>query len=154
MQSPRLVPLDAGNWRDALAVRPHPEQLRFVAEFEPVALVILAKAYVGARALRWHPFAVTLDGDMVGLVGLAHPKPPGECEICHLVIDVAHQNRGLGRAVLGLAADWARRELPACRRLLLTVHPENAIARRLYEQAGFQPLGYERDGETVMARAL
>ena len=154
MTEPELVPLDADNWRDALAVRTRPDQLRFVASYEPVALVMLAKAYLGVAGLRWHPFAIKRDDGFVGVVAFAHPDPPHDCEIFHLAIDAAYQKQGIGRAVLGLAEDWVRRELPDCRRLTLAVHPDNAIARRLYESVGFQPLGIERDGEDLMARAL
>ena len=154
MTQPELVPLDATNWRDALAVRTRPDQLHFVASFEPVALVILAKAYVGVAGLHWHPFAIKQGNNFVGVVAFAHPDPPHDCEIFHLAIDAAYQKQGIGRAVLDLAADWVRRELPECRRLSLAVHPDNAIARKLYESAGFEPLGIERDGETMMARAI
>lgn len=154
MTQPELVPLDADNWRTTLEVRTRPDQLPFVASYEPVALVILAKAYLGAAGLRWHPFAVKRGDGFVGVVALAHPEPPDDCEIFHLAIDAAHQKQGIGRAVLGLAEDWVRRELPDCRRLSLAVHPDNRVARRLYESAGFEPLGIVRDGEDLMARAL
>lgn len=41
-----LEPIDARNWRESLGVRVAEEQLRFVADHQPVALVILAKCYV------------------------------------------------------------------------------------------------------------
>ena len=51
----RLVPIDQSNWRDALRVRVSDEQLPLVADSQPVALVILAKAHVGEGGRRWEP---------------------------------------------------------------------------------------------------
>jgi hypothetical protein len=47
----RLAPLDQHNWRASLQVQVAPEQLQFVAGYAPVALIILAKAYIRPNEL-------------------------------------------------------------------------------------------------------
>ena len=54
-----LAPIDQHNWRAALAVEVTSGQLAFVAGYQPVALVILAKAYVRSGDLGWEPLAIT-----------------------------------------------------------------------------------------------
>lgn len=66
----RLQAIDQHNWRAAVAVRVSVDQLRFVAGHQPVALVILVKAYVGLGDLDWEPLAVIADASVVGVVGL------------------------------------------------------------------------------------
>ncbi len=90
-----LVPISNLNWRKTLQVRTTPNQLKFVADFEPVALVILSKSYVRAGNVDWHPLAITADDATIGVVALTHQKT--RCEIFHLVIDCDLQGRGLGK---------------------------------------------------------
>jgi len=92
----RLVPLDLHNWRASLAVEVLADQLRFVAGYQPVALVILAKAYVRPGDLDWEPLALITKGSVVGVVALAHS--PTRTELLHLAIDADTQGRGLGSA--------------------------------------------------------
>jgi RimJ/RimL family protein N-acetyltransferase len=43
---------------------------------------------------------------------------------------------------------------PSCRRISLTLHPENERARQLYTSVGFQPTGMQQYDEPVYALAL
>lgn len=70
----RLAPIDQRNWRAAVAVRVSPDQVRLVAGHQPVALVILAKAYVRPGDLDWEPLALTAAASVVGVVALAHAR--------------------------------------------------------------------------------
>lgn len=150
----RLVDIDSSNWRAALGIRVSPEQLRFVADYQPVALVSLAKAYVRPGGLVWKPLAIINHAEMIGLVTLAHPVEPTECELLHLLIDVDSQGKGLGRMAMTLIIDYVRRTLPACRSVTLTVDSDNAVARRLYEPMGFRPTGLERAGDPLYRLSL
>jgi len=147
-----LVDIDNSNWRSALGVRVTPDQVRFVADFQPVALVSLAKAYVRPGGLVWKPLAILNHGDMVGLVTVAHAVDAVdavECELFHFVIDGDWQRKGLGRMAMTLIIDYVKRTLPACRSVALTVDIDNAVARRLYESMGFRPTGLERAGDPL-----
>lgn len=145
-----LVPIDSSNWRAALMVTIADDQLRFVADHQPVALVSLAKAYVRPGGLEWRPFVITRNRDVIGLVTFAHQSEPTECELLHFVIDQAWQGRGLGRAAFAMIIETVRVTYPTVTSVVLTVDPDNDIGRRLYSRIGFQPTGLERMGEPLL----
>jgi diamine N-acetyltransferase len=148
LTSVRVVQIDAGNWRNALEVRVTPEQLAFVADHQPVALVILAKAYVQPGEREWEPLAIVDDaGQIVGVVALAHSAET--CEMQNLVIDAAHQRQGLGGHAVTAIVEHVKRRWPRCREMWLTVHPENHPAQRLYARTGFADTGERRDDEPI-----
>ncbi len=135
-----LIEVSADNWRAVAAVRPRPEQERFVA---PITYYLCLCHYGQV----WHPLAVLEDGVVVGYVmwGIDASRWIGG-----FVIDAAAQGRGIGRATLEtliarLAAD------PDCREVALSYHPDNAAARQLYASLGFIETG-ERDDDELVAR--
>ena len=89
-----------------------------------------------------------------GLVGFYVVHPDARDRSCWwlgwLAVDRRWQGAGLGRA--GLAAALARlRAVPGCRRVRLLVAPENGVAWRLYERAGFGTVGvWASTGELVL----
>lgn len=148
----RLAPIDASNWRAASNVTVREDQLLFVAGWQPVALVILAKSYVGAEGKVWDPVAVYDDGDrIVGVAAIAFAES-GNAELFHLALDLSQQGRGLAGRALGLLVDRAVSR--GGTGLELSVHPNNVVAQRLYRRAGFEPTGGERDGEPVWSLPL
>jgi diamine N-acetyltransferase len=128
-----------------VAVQVSHEQVQFVAGHQPVALVILAKAYVRAGGLDWEPIALTAADSVVGVVGLAHTRT--HTELLHLAIDLLEQGRGVGSAAVDLLVAHVAETRPTSQELRLTVHPDNARAQRLYRSRGFSPNGQVRDGE-------
>lgn len=148
----RLVPIDASNWRAAAKVTVGDDQLPFVAGWQPIALVILAKSYVGAEGKVWDPMAINDDEDIViGVAALALAQN-GDAELFHLAIDRSEQGRGLGGRAVELIVDRAASR--GSTRLELTVHRDNVVAQRLYRGAGFGPTEAERDGEPVWCLPL
>ena len=149
----RVAPIDVRNWDSALSVRVSPEQLPFVADHQPVALVILAKAYVRPGDGEWEPLALVDEvGHAVGVVALVHHADA--CHIRHFAIDSRHQNRGVGGLAMSAIVEHVERDRPQCRKILLSFHPENAPARRLYARAGFVDTGQQHEGEPVWALEL
>ncbi len=141
-----LVPITRANWRDATAVRVGAGQLRFIADYKPVALVILSKAFLRVADLDWWPYIVR-DEAVVGVLALVDERElHGQVALFHLLVDADHQRRGHGRAALRLVLELAR-DLPGCQRLRLTVYPENQAAIDLYRSEGFTRDGVEDDGE-------
>ena len=135
----RLEPITALNWRAAGALRVAPGQLGMVAEFEPVAFVILARTSVGYENGVWHPL-VAVDDEMVGVLALVDEG--STWALRSFMIDARFQGRGHGRAVVLAAIDYVRARGGGA--LRLTVHPDNAAAIHLYESLGFsysQPRG-------------
>jgi len=148
----RLALIDQHNWRAALAVQVNPDQLTYVAGHQPVALVILAKAYVRPGDLDWEPLAVTAGASVVGVVALAHAST--YTELLHLAVDVARQGQGVGSAAVELLVAHVVKTRPDVEAVRLTVHPENERAQRLYRSRGFLPNGDVRDGEPIWSLNL
>jgi diamine N-acetyltransferase len=119
-----------------------PEQRRFVA---PV------KHYLelcDRPDSPWRPFAVLEHGEVVGFVMHGVDPDDDSAWIGGLVIDRAHQRRGIGRAVVDLLVARATAD---GRTSALSYEPANTVARTLYERAGFAETG-EREGDEVVAR--
>ena len=142
-----LEKIDVTNWRETLEIRAGAGQLEFVADHEPVALVMLSKSYVRLGGLIWEPFGIRCGETMVGIVALAHAS--STCEMFHLLINRSRQGEGLGTAAVQAIVSHVRSEMPHVSELKLTVHPRNEPALGLYRSAGFQATGEHRDRELI-----
>jgi len=141
-----LVPIDQSNWRAAIQVRVDEEQLALVADYQPVALVILAKAYLQLGARTWEPLAYVTDGHSIAAVlALAHSE--GVTEIVNLAVDVEQQGSGVGTELMSAVLAWSIER--GSTSVELTVSPSNEIAGRMYQRAGLRPTGEMRDGEPI-----
>jgi diamine N-acetyltransferase len=150
-----IEPVTAANWRSTLFLGVHAQQQRFVAGFAPISAIALAKAYVGAGGSTWAPQLIRADGIPVGFVALTtKPEAPGECWVMHFFIDREHQGRGIGRAAMVELIAHVRGMRGPVERVLLTVHPENVVAQRLYAALGFVPSGEMLEGEPVFVLLL
>jgi len=147
------------NWRDALVLSVAPDQLRFVSDSPcPVALM-LAKAYIQPGGLPVAPFGVYARADglerMVGFFALAYE--PGSADrylLMHFLVDRRWQRRGYGAAALHALVALLTERHPACRSIDVTVHPDNHLARRLYERCGFADTGTLLFGEPCYRLSL
>lgn len=149
----RLEPVTRDNWRQGLSVRASEEQLHFVADYQPVLLVILAKAAVEVGAVVWWPYLL-LDDDTTGVVAVTDNRQRHNAlTIFHLLIDQPRQRRGYGRAALAEIIDLGRRTI-GCDTLQLTVHLHNAPAIKLYRSVGFRETGTNDNGELDMSLVL
>jgi RimJ/RimL family protein N-acetyltransferase len=110
------------------------------------------------RALKRHPDAAVFvaedDGALVGRLSVARDPHSASRHVADLGLMVAagYRRRGIGRALLEQAVDWARDA--GVRKLELHVFPWNEPALRLYERFGFEREGlrkehYRRAGEYV-----
>ncbi len=98
----------------------------------------------------WEPFAFVVDGRVVAVLALAHGDMVSE--MVNLAVDVDHQRRGVGAAVLDAVIDRSR--FVGSEAIELTAHPLNLPALALYQRAGFTPTGELRGGEPVWRLAL
>jgi L-phenylalanine/L-methionine N-acetyltransferase len=94
------------------------------------------------RAVRRYPHAAVLvaeaeDGRVVGRLSIARDQHPSSRHVADvgLMVDAAYRRRGIGRALLEAAVEWAR--TAEIRKLELHVFPWNEAAIRLYEEFGF-----------------
>jgi ribosomal-protein-alanine N-acetyltransferase len=101
------------------------------------------------RSLARYPHAAVFvaqapEGALVGRLSVARDPHPASRHVADLGLMVAagHRRRGIGRALLEAAVEWARSA--HVRKLELHVFPHNAAAIALYEHAGFRREGYRR----------
>ncbi|HEX7037880.1 MAG TPA: GNAT family N-acetyltransferase [Pseudomonadales bacterium] len=80
-------------------------------------------------------------GDTLGGLAWGHidPADPATVHLYQMWVAPEHRGRGIGAALLARVVDWARER--GARRVALAVTCGNSPARRLYERAGFRPVG-------------
>ena len=139
-----LRPVDAGSWRDVAALTVAPGQDRFVAA--PTYYLALC-AYGDV----WHPMSVRDAADqVVGFLMWGIDDEDGSCWLGGVLVDEAHQGRGVGRAAVVEALRTLRPTADDAG-FALSYLPDNAVARALYTSLGFVETG-EVDGDEVVAR--
>lgn len=101
------------------------------------------------RSVRRHTHAAVFvaespDG-IVGRISLARETHPASEHVADLGLMVAgaHRRRGVGRALMQAAEEWAREV--GVHKLELHVFPYNDAAIALYEEMGYEREGYRRD---------
>jgi ribosomal protein S18 acetylase RimI-like enzyme len=70
--------------------------------------------------------------------GLAIMTPRRFVKVDTLVVDTAYQHRGIGRALMGVAEEWARAHMAS--QLMLNVYKFNLPAVELYEKLGYRAI--------------
>ena len=112
------------------------------------------------RAVRRHPDAAVIvaesDDGIVGRLSVSRDPHPSSRHVADLGLMVAAsaRRRGVGRALLDAAVEWARSA--GVRKIELHVFPHNEAAIALYKAFGFEREGYRkghyrRGGEYVDA---
>lgn len=100
------------------------------------------------RLLRRHPdaaiFVAEIDEGIIGRLSLTRDHHPSSQHIADLGLMVAqpYRRRGVGRALLEAAVEWARANDVS--KLELHVFPYNEAAIKLYESFGFEREGYRK----------
>jgi putative acetyltransferase len=96
------------------------------------------------------------EGGLVGRLSVARDPHPASAHVADLGLMVAREwrRRGVGRALMLAAEEWAR--AAGVTKLELHVFPYNEAALALYERLGYEREGlrrghYRRDGELVDA---
>jgi RimJ/RimL family protein N-acetyltransferase len=89
-------------------------------------------------------FVAEAEDTIVGRLSLGRDPHPASRHVADLGLMVAAhaRRRGIGRALLEQAVDWARDE--GVRKLELHVFPWNEPALKLYEAFGFEREGYRK----------
>ena len=89
-------------------------------------------------------FVAEAPDGIVGRLSIARDPHPASTHVADLGLMVAksHRRRGIGRALLEQAVEWARQS--GVVKLELHVFPHNQPAVELYEHFGFEREGYRR----------
>jgi RimJ/RimL family protein N-acetyltransferase len=120
--------------RDNVGVRSEPSLARTSAWIEQAT-----------QDLATTPFAIEFDGVHVGNVVLDRiDNHVSSCRLSIYVGKAAARGKGVGRAAVGLAVEYAFRTL-GLNKVWLTVHVHNAAAIAAYVAAGFAVEGILRD---------
>jgi diamine N-acetyltransferase len=133
-----LRPITKENWLEALSLGVDAAQRRFVAGVEPVAAIALAKAYVRPGGKTLEPYGIYHENTMVGCFNLHYTLgSPHDYWLLHFFIDQRFQGRQFGTQAIVLLAQHLQDHHPLCRRLSLTVHPDNRAAQHFYQKLAF-----------------
>ena len=81
-------------------------------------------------------FLIRKDGQPAGYIFLYCHRKTHKYNLGRLLIDKKFQGRGIGKQAVQWSLDYLYGE--GAPSVLLSVHPENAAAKKLYEGAGFQ----------------
>ncbi len=81
---------------------------------------------------------------VLGMVALHveryYGKDGPNARIMAFVVDSEHRGRGVGRALISAAEDWARQR--GARDVMLTTQKRRSGARRFYQSMGYEATGY------------
>jgi diamine N-acetyltransferase len=136
-----LADVTADNWRDIADLAPRDDQRDFVPALADRYLLL------GTLEDTWHNLGAFEDGTAVAHVMHAVDPDDGSRWIGGLVVDAAHQGRGVGRRVVELLLDRLRTEPGPVR---MSYHPDNEASRALFAGLGFVETGERVDDERVM----
>jgi RimJ/RimL family protein N-acetyltransferase len=142
-----------------LRLAPHADQERFAGR--PDEALAAAEADPGRR-----PVAILEASAPVGLFALHHGPGAGELLageadllLRGFFVDAAAQGRGVASRALAALPAFVRANMPAVRRIVLSVNVRNPAAIRVYTRAGFTDtgaiyLGGSQGPQHVLALAL
>ncbi len=138
-----LGAVTAENWRDVADIAPRDDQRRFVPALAARYLLL------GLYGDTWHNLAA-YEGD----VAVAHvmwgvDDEDGSRWIGGLVVDSAHQGRGVGRRVVELLVEQLEQAGGVIR---MSYRPDNVASHRLFSSLGFVDTDEWDDDERVMER--
>jgi diamine N-acetyltransferase len=138
-----LIPLTPENYDACLALRVHPAQGSWVAPN--------VKSVADARVYPYlNPLVVMAGGEAVGFGLWGRDPDTGRYYIVRMMIDAAHQGKGLGKAATAALIELIRAR-PGCDAIYLSFVPGNETAERMYAALGFKRTGeVDPDGEIVM----
>lgn len=145
----RLTPADAADLSRLLTS----DDVAYRRHFAPFETTVEALAHVLGGARRDMFWGITVDGALAGLTMLRGLDAGYEAPAFGVYVAQSSSRRGLGRLAVAYAEAWCR--LEGCAELMLSVHADNAPARRIYEHEGFHATGEVTDrGHAIMRKRL
>lgn len=138
-QNVHISSLDRFNWELALNLDIADDQRGYI----PNNLYSIAQS----KFEDCHPFGIWMGKTMVGFQMYCHFQ--GICWISRIMIDRAHQNKGIGKKALVLLIAELRKDF-RCKEIRTSFQQQNALAEVLFSGVGFKRIGEAVDGEIVM----
>ncbi|MFJ1627881.1 GNAT family N-acetyltransferase [Marinilactibacillus psychrotolerans] len=123
------------------------EQEKYVTSIEHT----IAQAYVDKSII---PFVIKAEEEVIGFIAYALDEE-GDLNLLRFMIDSKLQKRGYGKQSLKLIIEKLTQSF-SNEKVWLSIHPNNDVAKHLYESFGFQKeeLGFETDDEIFMSLNL
>ncbi|MBY0597581.1 GNAT family N-acetyltransferase [Bacillus bingmayongensis] len=138
MSHVNLKKITSKNWREALNLSVNIEQQKFVSEVTPPVAIALAKAYIKPDDRIIEPYGIYNEHTMVGFFNLHYTlNSNDDFWLFHFFIDKRFQRKGFGAAAINELINHIKTVHPSCRRIRLTVHPENDSGHKFYKKIGF-----------------
>jgi diamine N-acetyltransferase len=135
----QLKPLTRFTWEKATQLKLHDYQ----EDFMPSVLFSIAQS----KFENLFPFGIFEGEEMVGFI--MYGEFDGICWISRIMIDMAHQERGIGRLALLQMLDNLRSQ-PRCKEIRTSFDRKNALAEYFFKSVGFEQIGEGLDKEIVM----
>ncbi len=136
------------NWRECIRLRVDVSQMHYVA----ANVYSLAQSKYETECV---PLAVYDGEQMVGFV-MYRPEDYGLAKIWfidRLLIGEQFQRKGYGQAAMTVLIDRLK-AITGYAAILISFHPDNEVARKLYARIGFTDTGEVEEGEIVYRMAL
>ncbi len=137
-----LQPIAKSNWKECSKLSVADNQTDFV----PSNLYSIAEAQFYPYAA---PLAIYCANQMVGFIMYGRDEISHKWKVFRLMVDVAHQGRGYGRAALQQVIAEIAKQLDGDE-IIICYHKSNEVARNLYGQLGFREQNIDDSG-TVTA---
>ena len=119
-------------------------RLRSVALWRGHALRAAWRWLTGQYGVRWRSIVTSLHAK-IAFLRYSRVGESAEARILSMAVHPDYQGKRLGKRLLATGLEYlAGKQVPAVR---LEVRPDNAPARHLYEQAGFDPVGTYADAQ-------
>ncbi len=126
------------NWFDIVLLRSDEDQENRIFERD-IASNCLSIAQASIEK-QWITRAIYSEEKLIGFAMYGYSDELKDYEVCRFMIDYKFQGNGYGNAALQYVVEDMISRFQ-CTRIVLTFHPENIKAKRLYETVGFQDTG-------------
>ncbi|MFE7061004.1 GNAT family N-acetyltransferase [Sutcliffiella sp. NPDC057660] len=126
-----LRKIDETNWKEAIQLKVSEDQEEYVASnLYSIAQFQFLKDF---KAM-----GVYMDEQMVGFAMYGIDSDDGNYWIYRLMVDKKYQGRGVGKQAIGkILEDINANNTGGIPCVILGFHPENKVAKHVYEKAGF-----------------
>jgi diamine N-acetyltransferase len=95
------------------------------------------------------PRAIYQNGHPVGFL-MWDSETSEKVSIFRFMVDQRYQNAGIGRKALNLALNQIKAN-DQVKEIQICYDPENPLAKSFYASFGFQEIGFDEDGEDILA---
>ena len=144
----KLVDITKENWEDVIFLTTN-ETITVKgsdAPYEAKGMPSLCEDHVASNALSivqsvyedgWVIKAIEADGALVGFTMFGWNEEEEFYELCRIMIDFHHQNKGYGTQAIRMILDEMQSRF-GCREVYLSTGPDNVRAKHVYEKLGFR----------------